>query len=98
MSSNGSKGFKRPNHPDFMDSSELKKIEFSGVRINKLAQQIECWILGEVQFSSPLSEYEKNPGKFYAKYADRFCIDEIAVEEPAKQTDYSTLLNKRRSH
>ena len=40
---------KRPNHPDFMDSSELKKIKFTGVRPNQMALQWEFWILGNVE-------------------------------------------------
>lgn len=39
--------FKRPNHPDFMDASELRKEGFSGVRINSLSQDWEIWIDGE---------------------------------------------------
>lgn len=41
-------GFKRPNHPDFMTSEELKKKEFSGVRKNDIALQWEFWILGDM--------------------------------------------------
>lgn len=39
---------KRPDHPDFMDASELKKREFCGLRHNKLSNQMEIWKLGEV--------------------------------------------------
>ena len=41
--------FKRPNHPDFMDSYELQKMKFSGVRQNQIALQWEFWILGKVE-------------------------------------------------
>lgn len=39
--------FNRPNHADFMDSSELKKIEFSGLRHNSISDCMEIWVLGE---------------------------------------------------
>lgn len=40
---------KRPQHPDFMVSSELKRIEFSGVRPNNERQIWEFWILGKIE-------------------------------------------------
>ena len=43
-----SEQFKRPNHPDFMTSSELKKAEWSGVRQNELSREWEFWIVGEI--------------------------------------------------
>lgn len=44
-----SEEFKRPNHPDFMTSSELKKAEWSGVRQNELSREWEFWIVGEIK-------------------------------------------------
>lgn len=41
--------FKRPDHPDFMTSSELKQIGFTGIRQNNLAVQWEFWVLGNVE-------------------------------------------------
>ena len=40
--------FKRPNHIDFMTSSELKKIEFTGVRENGITKDFEFWIKGGI--------------------------------------------------
>lgn len=40
---------KRPDHPDFMVDSELRKIEFSGVRPNPSRQMWEFWILGKIE-------------------------------------------------
>ena len=37
---------KRPDHPDFMGASELKKAEFSGIRHNSLTDQTEIWKVG----------------------------------------------------
>lgn len=44
---NQKEGFERPNHPDFMDASELKAMNFSGVRHNSLSDDTEIWIDGE---------------------------------------------------
>lgn len=41
--------FKRPDHPDFWTTEELKKKEFSGVRQNNIALQWEFWILGNME-------------------------------------------------
>jgi len=40
---------KRPDHPDFMATSELKKSEFSGVRVNSLSGDTEIWVAGEIR-------------------------------------------------
>jgi hypothetical protein len=40
--------FKRPDHPDFWDSAECKRKEFSGIRKNDMALRWEFWILGEM--------------------------------------------------
>ena len=69
--------FKRPDHPDFMDSSELRKLEFSGVRANKLAQQMEIWILGEVVKSMSMAEVYLCPAKWENLYAEVFCLEEV---------------------
>lgn len=37
---------KRPDHPDFLDSFELKKLEWSGIRANKIVGRMEVWVLG----------------------------------------------------
>lgn len=41
--------FKRPNHPDFLTTEELKKIEFSGVRQNEITREWEFWLVGEIK-------------------------------------------------
>lgn len=41
--------FKRPDHPDFATTEELKKKEFSGVRQNNIALTWEFWILGNIE-------------------------------------------------
>ena len=64
--------FKRPNHPDFKDSSELKKDKFNGIRHNSLTDDIECWIEGEVVFFSSKLARSINPNDFEQKYAEYF--------------------------
>lgn len=40
---------KRPDHPDFLTSAELKAKEWSGVRLNSLIDTYEFWICGEIK-------------------------------------------------
>jgi len=51
--------FKRPDHPDFKDSSELKAMNFCGVRINSLSHHQELWIMGEVKLSMSLAGWHQ---------------------------------------
>lgn len=44
-----SEEFKRPDHYDFMDSSELAKIKWSGMRHNSISHRMELWIEGVVK-------------------------------------------------
>jgi hypothetical protein len=66
--------FKRPDHPDFMDASELKKIKFSGLRSNQIGLQTEIWVLGDIRatipFSQPLSELEKKYREVFGFHPD----------------------------
>jgi len=66
--------FKRPDHPDFLDSSELKKKEFSGVRINKISNEWEIWTVGDLRAHGPAKDQEA----FMKAYADVFMIENIA--------------------
>lgn len=68
--------FKRPNHPDFMTESELKKIEFSGTRINRMANEWEIWILGERKAYGA----EKDREAFEAAYADVFALGPVSTD------------------
>ena len=64
--------FKRPEHTDFMTTSELKKAEWSGVRNNSISEEVECWILGEIVFKSTVAEMLLNPNDFDNKYKNHF--------------------------
>lgn len=68
---------KRPDHPDFMDSSELKKMEFSGVRHNQIGNCMEIWILGAVVDSISVLQMRQHPGMFERMYEDRFNLHEV---------------------
>lgn len=72
--------FKRPNHEDFMHSSELRNIEFSGVRHNCITQAAEIWILGEMKSSTPDAEMQLYPEKFNNLYADIFGLTKVEKE------------------
>lgn len=41
--------FKRPDHYDFMDASELRKVKWSGLRHNSISHRMELWIDGVVK-------------------------------------------------
>lgn len=63
--------FKRPNHHDFMTTSELKQARFSGTRNNNLTQMIEIWMDGEILEMAAISEVKKDPlwiQKIYNKH------------------------------
>ena len=64
--------FKRPNHPDFMDASELKKAKWSGIRNNSLSGDLECWIDGEIVFFSTQMELTLDANSFQKKYGEYF--------------------------
>ena len=64
--------FKRPNHPDFMDSSELKKKKWSGIRHNTISGDLECWVEGEIVFCSTLMELSLDANNFQKKYGEYF--------------------------
>ena len=71
--------FKRPDHPDFMDSYELKKIEFSGQRLNKLSGYVEMWVVGEKVFEMSLIEIELDKSKWEEKYAEHFALYDVKM-------------------
>ena len=62
--------FRRPNHPDFLTSSELKRIEFSGIRHNSITNNIEIWTLGDLRAECRTEE------EFHKAYATIFKIEE----------------------
>lgn len=53
--------FNRPDHPDFMDSNELKKTDFTGYRTSKISGDCEIWLLGEVKERISPEQLRLNP-------------------------------------
>lgn len=84
MNKNGTFGrteeFKRPSHPDFCDTSELKKQKFSGVRHNKILDSMEIWIEGEIKTTMTVAEMVLNPAKWEAAYADAFSLYDVKTK------------------
>lgn len=62
--------FKRPNHPDFMTSSELKKMEWTGVRQNEITREWEFWIVGEMKVA--IHESVATPAKLTQTHLELF--------------------------
>lgn len=75
--------FQRPNHADFMDSSELKKKEFSGLRHNSLSDEAEVWIRGEVVKRVTRAEVAINPLAINRAFEEAFGLPEIMPDTPA---------------
>lgn len=51
--------FKRPDHPDFMSSSELAQMRWSGIRHNSLIDKLEIWYDGVVKGEFGKHEQER---------------------------------------
>ncbi len=73
--------FKRPDHPDFMDSNELTKIHFSGVRHNSLSDYMEFWIEGEKKFEMSVMDFKFDPQKWADKMADCLGLTKVEFEK-----------------
>jgi hypothetical protein len=84
------KCLKRPDHPDFMDSSELRKMEFSGVRHNSIGNCMEIWILGEVTDSVSDTEIKFNPKAFTTVYENRFNLHEVKEMRNEQRKQHNT--------
>lgn len=67
--------FKRPDHPDFMTSAELKKDCWSGVRNNSLTHEWEIWINGSIEAKGP----EKDMEMFRKAYAEVFQLHDVKL-------------------
>lgn len=64
---------KRPDHPDFMDANELKKLGFSGLRHNQLSNQMEIWVCGNIA--------KVIPQKLMDQAVDKNAVIAMALEE-----------------
>ena len=74
--------FKRPDHPDFMDSSELARMKFSGMRHNSISDYIELWIEGEKKLEMLSSVYRSQPELWAREYSAVFGLKEVEIVTP----------------
>lgn len=74
--------FKRPDHPDFKDASELKAMEFTGYRYNSVSLECEIWLLGELKKSIGSYELDKNPNAVSDAMADVFALHKVLPNTP----------------
>lgn len=76
--------FQRPSHPDFMDSSEIRKAELSGIRHNSITGDCEIWVDGRLEASVSQAQVQLNPRAIDEAYARVFGLDcEVAPDIPA---------------
>lgn len=85
--------FKRPNHPDFMTSSELKAIKFSGMRGNSITDSIELWTLGDMRVSISKTQVELDPLAVNKAYCELFCLDEVAPDT-VEMREFNKMIGK----
>ena len=71
----------RPNHEDFKDSSELRKLNFSGIRNNTLSGYREVWMAGQVVAEMKEAEAQAFPQRWHALYEQVFLLPVGSVEE-----------------
>lgn len=72
---------KRPDHPDFMATSELKKSEFSGIRVNSLSGDTEIWVAGEIRKVVDKRLLAEHPNAAMANaMEDVFGLTDVGIE------------------
>lgn len=69
--------FNRPDHPDFMSSSELRAINFSGQRVNSITGNWELWIMGEVAKEVTVAQVKSDPQIINKAVEDAFGLHEV---------------------
>jgi len=72
--------YRRSDHNDFKDSNELRKIEFSGQRVNKISGYIELWVFGEKVFEMPILEVAACPENWERAYEDVFALNKVKMD------------------
>lgn len=76
--------FKRPTHPDFMNTKELQDIEFSGIRMNSITLDMEIWTAGDKRVCITASDLASDPKAVEKAWAELFCLgDENVLKEGA---------------
>jgi hypothetical protein len=72
--------FKRPNHPDFQTSSELKSMGWSGIRNNSLTDEREVWVNGQCVLTMSNAMCSMMPQAWDKAYADVFSLNEVETK------------------
>lgn len=67
--------FKRPNHPDFMTTLELRKDKFTGLRYNSITEDCEIWLCGYLERVVSRNDVKINPYAIDEAYAETFHLD-----------------------
>lgn len=75
-------GFNRPDHPDFKDSTELKKEKWSGLRMNSLTNCAEIWLLGNLEASVSPWDLAQNPNKVNEEMERVFALEKVMPDTP----------------
>ena len=81
--SDGPEDFKRPNHPDFMDSTELRKMHFSGMRTNSITEDFEVWVNGYCVTAVPKQTVALDPLAINKAMQDAFDLHNVMPDSPA---------------
>jgi hypothetical protein len=74
--------FNRPNHTDFMDALELKKIEFSGTRVNSISHDFEVWMKGVIVNRVTSEQLRYNPLAINEAMEETFALDKVMPDTP----------------
>jgi len=74
--------FKRPNHPDFMVSSELKKFKFNGIRSNAITNSAEIWVEGEMVKSVSIEDFNRDPLAMNKALEEVFALERALPDTP----------------
>lgn len=72
-------GAPRPNHEDFMTSSELSKKDFSGLRHNSLTEEYEIWLNGKIEHVITQEQRALNPNIIEERWAELFHLDDVST-------------------
>lgn len=75
--------FQRPNHADFMTSSEIAKAKFTGFRRNVLTQAAEVWLDGNLEISIGDAELVLNPKALNEALEKLFALDDVMPDHEA---------------
>lgn len=79
----GPDDFKRPSHPDFMDSTELRKMRFSGIRHNSITDDCEIWVFGYIEAVVTKAELLLNPLAINQAIETSFSLHNVMPDSPA---------------